>query len=132
MEKTTTAIFGVILTLLGVLGFVSNPLIGANALFVADAMHNVIHIVLGVTLLVAAFRAGRYNSFWLKGTGFVLFLLGLVGILLVPSAGGLLFGIAMTNGSTDWFHLVAGIVIFIGSVYGKDDSPAAPQASGFA
>lgn len=121
MARMPTLIFGVILVLLGLLGFISNPLIGAHALFAADSAHNVIHIILGVLLLTVAFWAKESSALWLKGIGILLFLLGLVGVISVPETGGALFGAFMTNGFLDWFHLVAGAIVFLGSFYDKDD-----------
>ena len=132
MAKTLAIIFGVILVLLGLLGFVSNPLIGANALFVADSVHNLIHIILGAVLLIVAFWAPTQSSLWLKIIGAIAFLLGLIGILTLPSSGGMLLGIAETNGASDWFHLIAGAIIFIAGMYGKDgmDRSMPPMQSG--
>jgi hypothetical protein len=121
MAKTFTIIFGIILVLLGLLGFTSNSLIGANAYFVADAVHNIIHIVLGGILFTVAFRSSGNSVFWLKIIGAVTFLLGLIGVLTVPSAGGSLLGIAATNGASDWFHLIFGVVIFAVGVYSKNE-----------
>ncbi|MFA6414943.1 MAG: DUF4383 domain-containing protein [Candidatus Paceibacterota bacterium] len=121
MVKTLAVIGGVILLLLGILGFVSNPLIGANALFAADAAHNVIHILLGAILLSVVFWAGESSELWLKIIGAVLFLIGLIGLLTVPSTGSTLLGIAYTNGASDWFHLIAGIVVFVALLYTKDE-----------
>jgi len=120
MAKTLAIIIGVILVLLGLLGFVSNPLIGMNALFAADGVHNLIHIVLGAILLIVAFWSSEDSILWLKIIGAVVFLLGLIGIFTVPSAGGMLLGIAYTNSASDWLHLIAGIVIFAAGMYGKD------------
>lgn len=120
MAKTLTIIFGILLALLGFLGFVSNPLIGANAMFAADAMHNSIHIILGAILLIVAFWASESSAFWLKVMGAVVFLLGLIGILTIPSTGGSLLGIANTNGSSDWFHLIFGVALFAAGMYSKD------------
>ena len=39
MAKTLAIILGVILVLLGLLGFISNPLIGVNSLFATDGVH---------------------------------------------------------------------------------------------
>ncbi|MDP1690173.1 MAG: DUF4383 domain-containing protein [bacterium] len=117
MAETFTIIFGIILMLLGLLGFVNNSLIGANALFAADTVHNVIHLLLGGVLLVAAFWASEKATFWLKIIGAVTFLLGLIGLLTAPSTGGLLLGIAYSNGASDWFHLVFGAVIFVAGMY---------------
>ncbi|HCR52142.1 TPA: hypothetical protein DIV48_00655 [Candidatus Kaiserbacteria bacterium] len=121
MARLPTLIFGVILVLLGLLGFISNPLIGAHALFAADAAHNVVHILLGVLLLTVAFWAKESSALWLKGVGILLFLFGLAGVISVPETGGALFGAFMTNRFSDWFHLVAGAIVFFGSFHDKDD-----------
>ena len=136
MAKTLTIIFGVILVLLGFLGFTSNSLIGADALFVTDSVHNLIHLILGGILLAAVFWASESAMLWLKLIGIILFLLGLIGILTVPSIGGILLGIASTNGASNWFNLIAGGVLFVAGKYGKDDlnggntllQPTNPQA----
>jgi len=120
MAKTLTIILGVILVLFGLLGFTSNSLIGTNALFVADMAHNIIHIVLGAILLTVAFWSSKDSVLWLKIVGSVTFFLGLIGILTVPSIGGTLLGIIYTNGASNWLHLIAGIVIFIAGIYGKE------------
>ncbi len=122
MAKTLTVILGVMLVLLGILGFVSNPLIGANALFAADAAHNWLHIILGAILLSAAFWAGNSAVLWLRIVGAVTFLLGLIGLLTIPATGGSLLGIAYTNGASNWFHLIAGAVVFAVLLYSKDES----------
>jgi hypothetical protein len=129
MAKTLTVIFGIILVLLGLLGFTSNSLIGANAYFAADTMHNIIHIVLGAILLVVAFWSSEKCAFWLKVIGAVVFLLGLIGLLTVPASGGSLLGIAYTNGASDWFHLVLGVVIFAAGLYGKGGMTSMPPMS---
>ncbi len=121
MAKTLSFISGVILVLLGLLGFISNPLVGANALFVADGAHNLIRIILGVILLAVALWASESSVLWLKLIGVITFLLGLIGILTVPAIGGTLLGIAGTNGASNWLNLIVGALIFTAGKYGKDD-----------
>jgi uncharacterized membrane protein len=120
----TTIILGVILALLGLLGFISNPLIGANALFGANAAHNLIHIVLGAILLIVAFRFNKSSALWLKIIGAIMFFLGLIGVLTVPSAGGMVLGFVAANGASNWLNFVAGIVIFIAGMQGQGDAGA--------
>ena len=110
---------GILLLLLGLLGFISNPLIGVHALFAADAAHNVLHLVLGIILLSAALWSRIHVFFWLKAVGTLLGLLGLVGLLTLPSTGGALLGIVYTNGAYNWFHLVLGVAMVIIGVYEK-------------
>ena len=129
MAKTLTNIFAIIFILLGLLGFVSNPLIGINALFATDAMHNVLHLVLGVVLLLVAFWANKNLLLWLKIIGALVFLLGVFGIFTVPSTGGTLLGFAFTNGASNWFHLIIGVAIFASGIYGKNDTIMPPVSS---
>lgn len=55
MTKTFAIAFSVILVLLGLFGFVSNPLIGANALFEANNATNWLHLILGATIYISTF-----------------------------------------------------------------------------
>ena len=53
MFRAPIAVLGVILILLGLLGFVSNPLIGTDALFATNAATNWLHVVAGALLFYA-------------------------------------------------------------------------------
>jgi hypothetical protein len=114
MSKTLPYILGVILVLFGLFGFISNPLVGANALFLSDAVHNVMHLIFGLGLLSAAYWAHQSYGFWLKGMGALLLLLGLIGLCTVSSLGGILLGIATTNGASNWFNFImGGVILFV-------------------
>jgi len=106
MSKTFSIILGSILALIGLLGFVSNPLIGSNAIFVTNAAYNITHLIFGAVLLIVAFWFNRNSGLWLKVIGVLMFLLGIVGIVYSGTA-------------SNWMHIIAGIVIFIAGVYGK-------------
>jgi hypothetical protein len=45
--KTTSLVFGILFIAVGLLGFIPNPIIGDSekAIFHADTLHNMIHIV---------------------------------------------------------------------------------------
>jgi hypothetical protein len=111
MVKTLSLIFGVILALLGLLGFVNNPLIGMNALFAAGAVDNLIHLVLGIVLLAVALRAPRRAALALKAVGLALFCLGLFGWF----------------GAADWLDLALGVALFLASYW--NDVPASARVS---
>ncbi len=128
MSRRLSLLFGAILALLGALGFVSNPLIGTNAIFAADTAHNLIHIILGAVLLgIGLWRPAR-AEFWLKVVGAITFLMGLIGLLTVPSTGGSLLGLAYTNGAIDWFHVIIGLILFFALMVVGDDYPE-PRAA---
>jgi lysylphosphatidylglycerol synthetase-like protein (DUF2156 family) len=56
--KWFAAALGVVLLLVGVLGFIDNPIVGHpdnNPIFVADTMHNIVHLATGALALYIAF-----------------------------------------------------------------------------
>jgi len=121
MVRTFSIIFGTIFALLGFSGFVSNPLVGANALFAAGAVYNAMHLVFAAVLFAATFRRGGDAELALRIIGAVTFLLGFIGLLSIPSSGGSLFAVAYTNGAMNWFHIVVGIAVFFALRYESDD-----------
>ena len=76
-------------------------------------------LLVGVILLAVAYWSSENYLLWLKIVGVALFLLGAIGLATVPSLGGTLLGIFHTNGEYNWFHVIAGAVVFIAGVYGK-------------
>lgn len=115
MTKKLTTIFGVILMLLGVLGFVSNPLIGTDALFASDSMHNLLHALLGAILLSVASWYPKSSRLALRLGGGLLIVLGGIAFLTVSPLGGTLLGLVYTNDAYNWLHLIMGAsMIFAG------------------
>ena len=57
--KIAALIFGIVFIAVGLLGFIPNPIIGdsENAIFHADTLHNMVHIVSGLLFLFFAFAA---------------------------------------------------------------------------
>jgi hypothetical protein len=48
MAKKLAMVFGVVFVLIGLLGFFNNPVVG---LFAVNAVHNIVHILLGIILI---------------------------------------------------------------------------------
>lgn len=58
LARGYAAVIGVALVLLGVLGFIGNPIVGdgpAHPLFVTGTVHNLIHLISGALALYVAF-----------------------------------------------------------------------------
>ena len=121
MAKTWAMVFGWIFILVGVLGFVSNPIVGMNGLFHADTMHDLIHIILGAILLWAAYAAPHKAAAVMKGEGVLYLILAILGFVLVSGTGTLL-GLAEINGNDNYLHLVLGIVLLLAGMKASKSS----------
>jgi hypothetical protein len=110
MAKTLAIVFGIVFVLVGLLGFVSNPLVGMGAIFATNALHNLVHLVIGLILLAVAFWSPMASSLWLKIMGVVYLVVALLGFLLVSGTGDLL-GLVTINGADNWLHVVLGVVL---------------------
>jgi len=129
MAKTLAIIFGVIFVLLGLLGFVPNPLVGANALFDTNMMHDLVHLIIGVALLLVAFYAPTQSALWLKIIGAVYLVIALLGFFTASP----LLGLLEVNGADNWLHFILGIVLVAAGYWSKDESAppiVAPSALG--
>ncbi len=99
-QQTWAKVVGVILLLVGVLGFfMGNVVFG----FGVNAMHNVVHLVTGAIFAWAGFARGapvkKVNT-WLGAIYVVVSILGMFGVL----------GFLNVNTADNWLHLVIGVV----------------------
>lgn len=119
MHKTFVTILAVILLILGILGFVQNPLLG---LFAMDAVHNLLFIFSGVLGLIFGLMGNEQAKSFSKVFGVLFGLLAIVGIL-APSTN--LMGFMANNGADNLLHLiVAGLFLFLGFAPEKYSSMA--------
>ncbi len=108
-----SALVGVVLVVVGLLGFVSNPLVGdasstGDPLFVTGAVHNLVHLLTGALALYIAFGLrGESQSMGVIGFG-VLYLV----IFVLTIISGDLFGILnyKVNALDHLLHLALGVV----------------------
>ena len=109
VQKTFSMVLGVVLILVGLLGFFNNPILG---LFGVNALQDIVHILGGALLI---WQAGKTANMYL----------GIAGILLavlwfIPGTGGdtgLLYSIFGINAAISYLHLVIGVVS-LGVCYG--------------
>jgi len=123
MTTTLAWVFGIVLTLVGVLGFV--PGITTDMLllgiFHVDTMHNIVHVVSGLAALAAAY--GLYSSrLYFQVFGVIY---GVVTILGFVTGGAILFE---TNMADNLLHLViAAAALYIGFMMKAQPAMAAPS-----
>lgn len=91
LAKTWITIAGVVLVLVGIVGFIPNPLVGSadGALLPTDALHNVVHLATGLLALYIAYGMSGANL--VNGViGFgVLYAVIFLAVLLSPTLFGL-------------------------------------------
>ena len=120
--KKLSLLFGVVFIAVGLLGFVSNPIIGIseNAIFHADTMHNIVHIVSGVLFLLVALAAPASSRRFLLLFGIVYFLIGIMGFFTMGTTGmGEVLGFLHVNGADNYLHVGLGLIIFIAGIASK-------------
>jgi hypothetical protein len=116
MAKTLAMIFGVVFVLVGLLGFVNNPILG---LFAVDALHNIVHIILGIVLIAGARNMNPKAAVSsMKTVGIIYIVLAVLGFILVPVSGKLL-GLVTMNGADNWLHVVLGVALLIAAMAAK-------------
>ena len=116
VQKTYAMVLGVVLVLLGLVGFVNNPVLG---LFGVNTLQNVVHLLGGAAVLWFGYKgAGKATNMWLGIAGLVL------GILwFIPGVGGLLTQFFGIDANISYLHLAVGVVS-LGVAYGVKEGAA--------
>ncbi|MDB5266811.1 MAG: TonB-dependent siderophore receptor [Parcubacteria group bacterium] len=122
MGKTSASVFGWVLVVVGVLGFIPNPIVGSGGIFVTDLLHNLVHIISGAIFLWAAYSAPMKAGAVMKTFGVIYLLLAVLGFF---SSGDMLLGLISSNMADTYLHLVLGIVFVLAGV--KAGKAMAPQ-----
>lgn len=93
LAQAYAAVVGIILVIVGLLGFVGNPIVGdapINPIFVTGATHNIVHILTGALALYIAFGlSGETQANGVIGLG-ILYAVIFVLLLLSPNLFGIL------------------------------------------
>jgi hypothetical protein len=104
MAKTLMYVLGAVFIVIGLLGFVNDPVIG---LFEVDALHNIVHLASGILALVFASRGeGPARSYALV-LGIIYALVTIIGFV----QGDSVLGIITVNGADNVLHLLLAIVL---------------------
>lgn len=109
--KTLLWVFGIVFILVGLLGFIDNPLAGEGAFFETNTAHDVVHLLFGLVFILAALFAREESAPSVLITVGVLYLLvAVVGFIQAPS-GGTVLGLIETNMADHWLHVGLGVVL---------------------
>jgi GTP cyclohydrolase III len=103
MQKTILTILGVVFLAIGVLGFVSDPLLG---IFEVDTLHNIIHILSGALALVAVSMGANAMNTFSRIFGVVYGIVAVLGFV----SGDNVLGLIMVNAADNVLHLVLAVI----------------------
>ncbi|MBX4211049.1 DUF4383 domain-containing protein [Candidatus Parcubacteria bacterium] len=114
MAKKIGLTFGIIFLVVGLLGFINNPIVGSNdAFFHADTAHNIVHLVTGLLFIIVAASMPQAMGRTLKVFAVIYLLVAILGFL---SPSGSVLGIMAVNGHDNWLHVVLALVIWWGGM----------------
>lgn len=95
-----------------VMGFVPNPLVGENALFVTNTAHNLVHLATAIGFVVVALLGAKASIRFMQAFGIVYMLTGVVGFVMLGSeVEGHLFHVIHINWLDNFLHVGLGIAI---------------------
>ena len=106
-SRTLAIVFGATFIFVGILGFIPNPIVHADGIFVTNAMHNLVHLLTGAAFFLVMMLPGKESSLVMTiGAGY--FLVAILGFLVT---GDYLLGVIHINQADRWLHLALAIGI---------------------
>ncbi|GJL77626.1 MAG: membrane protein [Nitrospinaceae bacterium] len=96
-----------------VVGFIPNPLVGSEGIFLTNTPHNLVHLVTAVAFLIVAKMGNVPSIRFMQIFGPVYLLVGLIGFAVTgTSSTGMLLGFIHINALDNFLHLGLGAAIF--------------------
>jgi uncharacterized protein DUF4383 len=128
MCKGLALFLGSIFALVGLFGFVPNPVIGPGGIFETNAAHNIAHLLFGAALLGASASGENAAATTLKASGALYLLLAVIGFIAVSGneRSAMLLDVVHINRADNWLHLVLGLVLLGAGFARKGVVSAAP------
>jgi len=119
--KTAAIIIGLAFIVVGILGFISNPLVGSShdAIFHTDQTHNIVHLASGALFLLIAIASPQSAGAFLIFFGIVYLALGVYGATTMGSEESKkLLGFLHVNKADNYLHIGLGAIIFLAGTMG--------------
>jgi hypothetical protein len=114
MLKSTVMLLSAVLVLVGVIGFVNDPVLG---MFEVNTVHNVVHLLSGLVGLAMAARGAASARMFALVFGGVYALVAVLGFLTIDHAAdhAMLLNLIEINGADNYLHLLlAGVFLVVG------------------
>jgi hypothetical protein len=120
--KTAAIAIGLAFIAIGILGFVSNPIVGSShdAIFHTDQTHNIVHLVSGGLFLLLAIAAPGSVRGFLILFGIVYLGLGIYGVVTMGTEETKkLLGFLHVNKNDNYLHIGLGLIILLAGMLGS-------------
>ncbi len=114
--KSVAILIGLVFVAVGILGFIDNPIVGdsPDAIFHADTVHNIVHIVSGVLFLFVGLGLPAAARGFLITFGIIYLVIGIIGLTSIGTEGmGKILGFLHVNGADNYLHVGLGLVILL-------------------
>ncbi len=127
MSKTIGLVVGIVFLLVGILGYVANPIVGADGFFLTNTAHDWVHLLTGIVFILWSVMAPRSVGMGLKIFGVVYLLVAILGFFTAPSGTGLLLNTVAINSADNWLHVVLGVVVLLLGFAASKDRTMMPK-----
>ena len=106
-----------------VMGFVPNPLVGENALFVTNTAHNLVHLATAIGFAVVALIGERASIRFMQAFGVIYMLTGVIGfVMLGPASEGHLLHVIHINWLDNFLHVGLGVAIALAGWFASSNA----------
>jgi predicted small integral membrane protein len=122
MTKNILYVLGAVFILVGLLGFVMNPILG---IFAVDTLHNIVHLVSGILAIWFARQGDAQGMMYAKVFGIVYLLVAVLGF--TQASSGKILGLLAINGADNLLHVVlAAVLLYVGFMMKPAQSSPTP------
>jgi hypothetical protein len=110
--RSAAVVFGILFLIVGVLGFIPNPIISPIGYFQVNNYHNLFHIGAGIILLIGAYAsAGSFGpGMALRFVGAVYAILAVMGFFM---PGNAVIGAFAMNMADHWLHTLLAVILLL-------------------
>lgn len=102
------------------MGYIPNPLVGPNAVFVTNGAHNMVHLLTAIAFLAVARFGETASTRFMFAFGAVYCAVGVLGFAVLGGAAEThLLGLVHINLADNFLHMGLGIAIFASGVFAR-------------
>lgn len=112
LVQTTTWFFAVSFLLAFIISLFPNPIVGPEALFETNFLHDVVHLLTAIGFIIVALMSAKASIVFMKLFGIVYLAVGILGFIVLGDAErGSLLGLIHINTLDNYLHVGLGITI---------------------